>query len=118
MKLPIKVNLTIKPLGERHTVTGATFALMVGMLLMAREDPNLWEVELFKTLLTAVAITGWLNLVLSFHYAANKGDEAKTENTARAFEAIRAAATSSSGEVQPVEVVNRPDEPIPTRAAE
>jgi hypothetical protein len=82
-------------LNERQGVTVATFAFATGLLLMAREDPALWEVELFKTLLTAVVVTGILNMILSFHYAANKGDETKAENTGKAFDAITAAASAT-----------------------
>lgn len=86
---PVKINLTIKPLEERHFVTLSVLLLIVGLLLMARENPELWEVELFKTLLTAVVITGFLNMILSYHFSANKSDSAKAENTRAAFEAIR-----------------------------
>ena len=89
------IYITIKPLQERHFVTLAIIAIIVGMLLMAREDPDLWKVELFKTLLTAFAITGFLNMVVSFHFSANKLDESKTENTGRAFEAITETARRS-----------------------
>lgn len=102
---------------ERHAVTTATFALAVGMLLMAREDPTLWDVELFKTLLTAIVITGILNMVLSFHYAANKGDEDKTANTGAAFRAIEATATGVPPEQpkegpQEVKVVNTKEDAV------
>lgn len=89
--LQIKLNVMIKPLGERHFISLAAILMIVGMLLMARENPDLWEVELFKTLLTAITITGFLNMIMSFHFAANKADEAKVENTAKAFEAIKEA---------------------------
>lgn len=92
---PIQLKLTIKPLEERHFVTLAIILLIVGMLMMAREDPELWKVELFKTLLTAFTITGFLNMVVSFHFSANKSDEKKVENTSRAFEAITETARRS-----------------------
>lgn len=92
----IKINLTIKPLAERHFVTLAIIGIIVGMLLMAREDPQLWEIELFKTLLTAFALTGFLNMVVSFHFSANKADEAKVENTNKAFEAITETAKTAA----------------------
>lgn len=92
----IKINLTIKPLAERHFVTLAIIGIIVGMLLMAREDPQLWEIELFKTLLTAFALTGFLNMVVSFHFSANKADEAKVENTSKAFEAITETAKTAA----------------------
>lgn len=85
-------NLTIKPLQERHFVTLAIFLLAVGMFLMARENPELWEIELFKIILQAVVISGIIGSILSFHFAANKTDEAKVENTTKAFEAIKATA--------------------------
>lgn len=90
-----RLYLTIKPLEERHFVTLAIIAIIVGMLLMAREDPDLWEVELFKTLLTAFALTGFLNMVVSFHFSANKGDEKKSDNTSKAFEAISETARAA-----------------------
>lgn len=72
-------------------------ALLIGsMLKMADNDPSLWKVELFKTLLTAAIITGALNMVLAFHFTANKEDEAKTENTREAFKAISAVRNENS----------------------
>ena len=59
---------------------------------MVHNDPTLWDVELFKIILQAVIISGILGMVLAFHYAANKSDETKTNNTAKAFDAIKAAA--------------------------
>jgi len=92
----VTIAITIKPFEERHFVTLAIFLLAVGMLMMAREEPKLWDVELFKILLQAVIVTGILNMILSFHYAANKGDEQRSQNTAKAFEAITAAATAAT----------------------
>lgn len=69
-------------------------ALIASLLKMADHNPELWKVELFKTLLTAAVITGALNMVLAFYFTANKGDDAKTENTAKAFDAITAAANA------------------------
>lgn len=114
MKWPVQLNLTIKPLEERHAVTAGVFGLTAALLLMARENPALWDVELFKTLLTAVVVTGILNMVLSFHFAANKRDEEKSENTGAAFRAIEATARASATPM-PVEVVNDTDQPVPVQ---
>ena len=85
-------------------------AVLIGSLLkMADHNPELWKVELFKTLLTAATITGALNMVLAFYFTANKGDEAKSENTAKAFEAITATAKASTGDAEP-DVVLKPGE--------
>lgn len=93
---PVQLIVTIKPLEERHFVTLAIISIIVGMLMMARETPELWDVELFKTLLTAFALTGFLNMVVSFHFSANKGDETKSQNTAKAFDAITATAAAAT----------------------
>jgi hypothetical protein len=93
---PIQLSLTIKPLSERQAVTAAIFMLAAGMFLMARENPKLWDIELFKIILQAVIISGIIGSILAFHFSANKGDETKTENTAKAFEAITATATAAS----------------------
>lgn len=81
---------------ERQWVTIGMFALVAGMLQMAYRYPSLWEVEVFKVIIQAVALTGLLNMILAFHFAANKGDEDKTQNTKAAFEAITATANASS----------------------
>lgn len=86
---PFQVNINIKPIGERQAVTLGIWLLAIGLLLMAREDPKLWEVKLFEILLQAVIISGIIGSILAFHFAANKGDESKTENTRVAFEALR-----------------------------
>lgn len=96
--------------GERAWVTIALSALIAGLLQMAADDPGLWDVELFKTLLTASVVTGALNMVLAFHFAANKSDETKSENTAKAFEAITATANANGGIDPAPDVVLKPGE--------
>lgn len=94
---------------ERGWVTIATFTLAASMLKMAEVHRELWNVELFKTLLTLVIGTAIVNMILAFHFTANKGDEKKADNTAKAFEAITAAA--NAGGVQPeADVILEPGE--------
>lgn len=104
---PLHINLTIKPLGERQAVTAAIFLLAAGMLFMARENPELWEIDLFTIILQAVVISGIIGSILAFHFAANQGDEVKSENTARAFEAITATASAAGapGDLQAAAVI-------------
>ena len=66
------------------------------MIIMGRDDPSLWNVELFKTLITVVIVTGCVNMILAFHFSANKTDEDKSTNTGKAFDAITATAQASS----------------------
>lgn len=93
---PIQIKLVINPLQERHFISLAVILMIAGMLIMARENTELWEVELFKTLLTAITITGFLNMILGFHFSATKSDEVKTENTGKAFEAIAKTADAAA----------------------
>lgn len=81
---------------ERQVVMGTTFAMGFMMIIMGRNDPALWNVELFKTLITVVIVTGCVNMILAFHFSANKGDEDKTTNTGKAFDAITATAQATS----------------------
>lgn len=81
---------------ERAWVTIATFVLAASLLKMAEVHQELWQVELFKTLLTLVIGTAIVNMILAFHFTANKSDEKKAENTAKAFDAITAAANAGS----------------------
>jgi hypothetical protein len=64
---------------ERGFVTLGIFALAASMLKMAEVHTNLWDVELFKALLTLVVGSGIINMVLAFHFAANKSDETRVE---------------------------------------
>jgi hypothetical protein len=98
----------ITPLPERGVVTFGIFALIIMMFAMAREEPKLWEVELFKTLLTAVVITGFLNMVVAYHFTANKSDETKADNTGKAFEAIKETARAVNKDAG-AEVANAAD---------
>lgn len=86
---------------EKQLVMLTTYALGFAMLGMAWMHPALWSVELFKTLITVVIVTGCVNMVLAYYFTANKSDEArsvmdqtKAENTAKAFEAIRAISST------------------------
>ena len=81
---------------ERQGVTLGLFFMAVMMLLMAREDPKLWEVKLFEVVFQAVILTGLLNMVVAFHFAANKGDETKSENTGKLADAFRSVAENST----------------------
>ena len=106
MKLPIVIR--IAPLGERQWVTTGLFAFAAGMMLMAWDDPKLWETKLFEVILQAIVLTGLLNMILAFHFSANKSDETKSANTGKAFDAIKAAA-NAGGEPLP-DVILEPGE--------
>lgn len=94
---------------ERQWVTLGLFGFALIMLAMAKDDPKLWDVKLFEVVFQAVVLTGLLNMVVAFHFAANKNDEAKVENTRAAFDAITATANASSEAA-----TGKPDDPVHT----
>lgn len=81
---------------ERSFVTILLALLIAGLLQMAHDRPALWDVEVFKVIIQAVVLTGALNMLMAFHFAANKSDETKSDNTAKAFEAITATAQATT----------------------
>lgn len=99
-----------RPMNERQWVTLGTFVLAIVMLFMPVFQPGLWREELFKTLITVVVVTGLVNMVLAFHYTANKSDEGRMVNTGKAFDAIKAQADSTAPAQPAPDVVLKPGE--------
>jgi hypothetical protein len=82
---------------EKQLVMLTTFGMGASMLAMAGYQPSLWDVELFKTLITVVIVTGCINMILAFYFTANKSDEKRIENTGAAFQAISDTANAVTG---------------------
>lgn len=80
---------------ERQWVTMALIATLWIMLQMSVDNPKLWDVKLFEVIIQGIALTGLLNMILAFHFSANKGDEAKVENTGKMADAMKAVAESA-----------------------
>lgn len=80
---------------EKQLVMLTTFGMGASMLAMAGYQPTLWDVELFKTLITVVIVTGCINMILAFYFTANKTDEKRIENTGAAFKAISDTANAT-----------------------
>lgn len=99
---------------ERQAVTAAIVATLWIMLQMAVNNPRLWDVKLFEILIQGFALTGMLNMILAFHFAANKGDETKADNTGKMADAMRAVAENAKTDTpQPVVVTNDAGDPVP-----
>ncbi len=101
---------------EKQLVMLTTFAMGFMMIIMARNDPALWNVELFKTLTTVIIVTGCVNMILSFYFTANKSDEkraevdqTRAETTAKAFEAITATAQANTNTTTDSEAIREGD---------
>jgi len=69
---------------------------------------------------TVTGLVGVLGTISAMIFRTNKSDDAKTENTAKAFDAIKAAAnaTPPAATPQPVEVVNDANKPVPVETQE
>lgn len=80
---------------ERQWVTAALVGTLWIMLQMTVNNPKLWDVKLFEILIQGFALTGFLSMVLAFHFAANKSDETKTENSGKFADAIKEQAITS-----------------------
>ena len=105
----------MKDLTERHWITIGIFVLVFFMLGMTIHNPALWEVKLFEVAFQAIVLTGLLNLILAFHFSANKGGETARENAGKALEAITAVAKSNAptADPQPVVFEQPDDKPVP-----
>lgn len=97
-------------MNERQAFTGGLFAVLCILLLMAWDNPKLWDVKLFEVLLQGVALTGLLNMAGAFHFTANKQAEQASANTGKAFEAITAAAASTPPIEPEPDVILKPGE--------
>lgn len=96
---------------ERQWVTVATVASLWIMLAMAREDPKLWDIKLFEILIQGFALTGMLNMILAFHFSANKSDETKADNTGKMADAMKAVAEGAAPSSDPApDVILKPGE--------
>jgi hypothetical protein len=88
---------------EKQLVMLTTFGMGFMMIIMARNDASLWNIELFKTLITVVIVTGCINMVLAFYFTANKNDEDRTatdavraDNTGKALDIATASVAANS----------------------
>jgi len=80
---------------ERQWVTTALVGTLWIMLQMTVDNPKLWDVKLFEILIQGFALTGFLSMVLAFHFAANKADDAKTESTSKMADAMKEQAITA-----------------------
>jgi hypothetical protein len=99
---------------ERGWVTILTFTLAASLLKMAEVHEHLWNVELFKTLLTLVIGTAIVNMILAFHFTANKGDEQRSQNTGKLADAFRAVADNAGGTTTDTSTGQPAGDPPPT----
>jgi hypothetical protein len=74
---------------ERQVITYMNVALIWIMLRMARENGTLWDIELFKVILQALALTGFLNMAMAFFFAANRSDEQRSANTTKLVDTVK-----------------------------
>lgn len=112
----------IHAITERRWIIVWIVAMWFTLTVMANRQPSLWDQDAFVTVYQAITITGVLNMILAFYFAANQNQSAATENTGKAFEAITESARArqnrpDNAEPMDVTVVNAPDDPVPTKAS-
>jgi hypothetical protein len=98
---------------ERGWIGLGTFVLTVMVLWMLKEDADLMKSEFFKTIATAIVLTGFVNGPVSWAYSATKGGGELADNNAHI---VREKALST--EPQPVTVEQPASEPIPVKIPE
>lgn len=81
----------------RGLVGIATFALTVGVLVMYRNDPTLRDDDFFKTVATAVVITGFINAIVGWAFGDTAKGAASTDNTGKFADAVKELARSNQG---------------------
>lgn len=81
---------------ERQWVTIAILVLIYTMLIMADNNPLLWKEETFKDIFKTIVLTGFLNMVLAFHFSANKLDEGRVANTGKMADAMKSLADNAA----------------------
>lgn len=81
--------------GERQMIVYINVGLIGIMLNMAHNDAKLWDVEVFKVILQALALTGFLNMAMAFFFAANKSDEIKADNSGKFADAMKEQAITA-----------------------
>jgi hypothetical protein len=64
---------------------------------------------------TVTGLVGVLGTIAALVFRTNKVDEARADNTARAFDAIKATANAAPQPPQPVTIEQSADNPVPTK---
>lgn len=97
---------------ERAWIGIGIFSLTIMILWMIKQDPSLRNDEFFKTIATAIIITGFINGVISWAYSATQGGTELARSNADLLQRKEEKQPDASGaEPKPVLVVN--DEAIP-----
>lgn len=80
---------------ERLLIIFMTWGLGSGMLILARDNPELWKEELYKTILTVVLVTGFTNMILAFYFSANSGEAQGRESIGKLADAAKTTALTA-----------------------
>jgi len=105
----------------------AFLALVVAVLMIALAPvvvagllgKNLPDALIAVSDKTVTGLVGVLGTIAAMIFRTNKVDEQRADNTAKAFDAVTAAAQAgtTTGAPQPVVVTNDPEQPVPVETA-
>ena len=79
----------------RGLVGIATFSLTVGVMVMYRNDPTLRDDDFFKTIATAIVITGFINAIVGWAFGDTAKSAAATDNTGKFADAMKEQAITT-----------------------
>lgn len=85
---------------ERQLVSGTTVAFAVFLILLGKTDHALWNNEFYKLIVQAVVVTGFVNMILAYHFSAKHGDETKDANTSKALDLAKVADPVTKPDIQ------------------
>lgn len=79
----------------RGLVGIATFSLTVGVMVMYRNDPTLRDDDFFKTIATAVVITGFINAIVGWAFGDTAKSATAADNTGKFADAMKEQAITT-----------------------
>lgn len=83
----------------RGLVGVAAYALSVGVLVVYVEDPSLRNDDFFKTVATAIIITGFVNSIIGWAYGDTARSAKSTDNTGKFADAVTELARKAPDQV-------------------
>ncbi len=98
----------------RGLVGVATFTLTCAVLYVYHTDQTLRDDDFFKTVATAIVITGFVNAIVGWAFGDTARSAKSTENTGKFADAMTEMARTGRDDDKPLktEIVNPPTTPV------
>lgn len=99
---------------SRGWISLGCYVLVLVLLGMMWADKDLLNNDFFKTIATAIILTGWNGGPVGWAFQATKTGTEAAASSARIAENAAGLPAQPTIEPQPVTVVNAPSQPVPT----